>query len=410
MAIDTDLNSLIINELTKAKYDELAAAGLINENELYIVTDAETAVKTKEGGALVGDGTSANPLDISEEFKTQLSNNAAVLAQEILDRQAADSQLQDNIASEAETRSQADAGLQEEITRVEGVVTEETGKLQQSITSEANTRKSEIIRVEGLISTEAQTRRAEDVSMTELINSKQDVLTPGINISIVDNVISSTAQESFFRGRYANWDTVPTNGLSYPNDIYGNHIPSNTDYIIIEDSSTVPGGQVEVQMTMETDRYSSYPTQKLETVVNGITYNGVGVFDDGNIEVFCNTDAGNYTAHWKTLKNSVEYQGKTYEAGSVFFKVVIKPENNTTQNAKLSLGNPYTGSWRFSYRGNWDLDNKNGWKAEYQIEDVLPVATETQAGINKLYTAGTNMAIVGNEINTTATEIIRRRW
>jgi hypothetical protein len=216
--------------------------------------------------------------------------------------------------------------------------------------------------------------------------------TAGVNIRIEDNVISSTAQESFFRGRYKNWDTVPTNGQSYPNDIYGNHIPSNTDYIIIEDSSTVPGGQVEVQMTMETDRYSTAPTQKLETVVNGITYNGTGVFDNGNIEVFCNTDGGNYTVNWKTLKNSVEYQGKTYEAGSVFFKVIIKPENNITQNAKLSLGNPYIGSWRFSYRGAWDLDNRNGWKAEYQIEEVMPIATETQIGIAKLYTtSGSNI-------------------
>lgn len=215
--------------------------------------------------------------------------------------------------------------------------------------------------------------------------------TAGTNITIKNNVISSTAQESFFRGRYENWDTVPTNGQSYPNDIDGNHIPSNTDYIIIEDSSTVPGGQVDMQMTMETDRYSTHPTQKLETVVNGITYNGVGIFDDGNIEVFCNTDGGNYTVNWKTLKNSVEYQGKTYEAGSVFFKVIIKPENNITQNAKLSLGNPYTGSWRFSYRGAWDLDNRNGWKAEYQIEDVLPIATEAQSGIVKLYTtSGSN--------------------
>ena len=231
----------------------------------------------------------------------------------------------------------------------------------------------------------------EVIATKEDLESKQDKLTAGANIRIEDNVISSTAQESFFRGRYKNWDSVPTNGLSYPNDIDGNHIPSNTDYIIIEDSSTVPGGQVDVQMTMETDRYSSYPTGKLETVINGITYSGTGTFDDGNIEVFCNTDAGNYTAHWKTLKNNVEYQGVTYEAGSVFFKVVIRPEKNTTQNAKLSLGNPYTGSWRFSYRGTWDLDNRNGWKAEYQIEEVLPTADDTQAGIAKLYTtSGSN--------------------
>ena len=241
-----------------------------------------------------------------------------------------------------------------------------------------------------------------DYATKSELEEKQDKLNAGTNIVIENNVISSTAQESFFRGRYANWDAVPTNGSAYPNDINGNHTPSNTDYIIIEDSSTVPGGQVEMQMTMETDRYSSYPTGKLETVINGITYNGAGTFDDGNIQVYCAVDGGNYTAYWKTLKNNVEYQGVTYEAGSVFFKVVITPAKNTTQNAKLSLGNPYTGSWRFSYRGTWDLDNKNGWKAEYQIEEVLPIATETQAGINRIYTAGNNVTIENNVISVDA--------
>lgn len=113
---NTDLHSLVINELTKAKYKELDTQGLINENELYIVTDAETAITIKEGGALSGDGTSDKPLDISDEFKTQLSGNIEALNKEIEDRTAADATLQTNINSEAETR-------QSEITRVEGLIT-----------------------------------------------------------------------------------------------------------------------------------------------------------------------------------------------------------------------------------------------------------------------------------------------
>lgn len=211
MAIDADLHSLVINELTKAQYDELAAQGLISENELYIVTDAETAITIKEGGALIGDGTSANPLDISEEFKSQLSGNIEQLAQEIQDRQSADEQLQQNIDSEAETRANKDTELQgaiesevetreSEIARVEGIVAEEDEKLQQSITTETNTRKSEITRVEGLISSEAATRRSEDTNLTNLINSKtaelentkQDNLIAGDNIAITGTTISAT--------------------------------------------------------------------------------------------------------------------------------------------------------------------------------------------------------------------------
>lgn len=189
MAIDTDLHSLVINELTKGKYDELAAQGLINENELYIVTDAETAVKVKEGGALSGDGTSANPLDISEEFKTQLSGDLEEITnkitQEVSDRQSADEQLQQNIDSEAQARQEEDT------------------KLQQAITSEENTRESEIARVEGLITTEANTRAEGDENLTELVNTevqnlkdtKQDNLTPGTNIKIENNTVSTIATQ-----------------------------------------------------------------------------------------------------------------------------------------------------------------------------------------------------------------------
>lgn len=37
--VDTNLTSLIINRLTKAQYDAALAAGSINANELYFITD-----------------------------------------------------------------------------------------------------------------------------------------------------------------------------------------------------------------------------------------------------------------------------------------------------------------------------------------------------------------------------------
>ena len=247
MAIDTDLHSLVINELTKAQYDELAAQGLINENELYIVTDAETAITIKEGGALSGDGTSANPLDISEEFKTQLSGDLEEITnkitQEVSDRQSADEGLQQNINSETQTRQEEDTKLQQAITseentrkseiarvekslsdkatelsntittestRLEGLVTAETEartakdtEIASNLSQEISQRKSEITRVEGLITTEANTRAEEDEKLTELVNTevqnlkntKQDNLSAGTNIEIVDNTVSTIATQ-----------------------------------------------------------------------------------------------------------------------------------------------------------------------------------------------------------------------
>lgn len=184
--IDTDLHSLVINELTKAKYKELDTQGLINENELYIVTDAKTAViVNKDSGALVGDGTSDDPLDISDEFKTQLSGNIEALNKEIEDRTAADATLQTNINSEAETRANKDT------------------ELQGAIESEVETRQSEITRVEGLITTEANTRAEGYENLTELVNTevqnlkdtKQDNLTAGTNMEITNNTISTVATQ-----------------------------------------------------------------------------------------------------------------------------------------------------------------------------------------------------------------------
>ena len=418
MATDTKIPQLIINEMTRAQYEALTE---VSESEIYVITDDEATVVTN-GTNITGTGTTSDPIALSQEIVTKIDNNTTNLSTHTANESnphkvtkaqiglgnvdnTSDANKPISTATQTALDLKADKSSVYDKTEISGLLETKQDTLEAGDGIEikdgviSNTRVSaEWGKVEGTLSNQTDLQSALDLKANQsttytktevstLLDTKQDILTPGSNIIIVDNVISSTAQESFFRGRYADWDVVPTNGLAYPNDINGNHTPSNTDYIIIEDSSNVPGGQVDVQMTMETDRYSTYPTGKLETVINGITYNGIGTFDDGNIQVFCNTDGGNYTAQWKTLKNNVEYQGVTYEAGSVFFKVIIKPENNTTQNAKLSLGNPYTGSWRFSYRGAWDLDNKNGWKAEYQVEETLPTADEMQSGIVKLYTA-----------------------
>lgn len=235
-------------------------------------------------------------------------------------------------------------------------------------------------------------------NVEEELAKKQDKLVAGTNINLVDNAdgtttISSTASESFYKGTYENWSLVPTNGDAYPDTPRGsgNHKPTYTDYIIIQDASTVPGGQVDISMTMETDAYTSHPNKKLETIIDGNVYNGTGTFYDGNIQVYTDAAGGNYSVHWKTLKNPVEYQGQTYQPGSDFLTIIINPSNNGTRNAQLSLGNPYEGTWRFSYDGVWDNDNRNGWKGEYKVEDTLPDATDQVKGIAKLYnTTGSN--------------------
>ena len=80
-----------------------------------------------------------------------------------------------------------------------------------------------------------------------IASTKQNTLTAGTNISIVNDVISSTAQESFFRGKWNTWSNVPTVANLYPSDYKGSHIPTETDYMVVEDASGyVPGLDIEL--------------------------------------------------------------------------------------------------------------------------------------------------------------------
>lgn len=45
MATDKQISQLIINKLTQAQYDAAEAAGNINEDELYFITDATNDVE-----------------------------------------------------------------------------------------------------------------------------------------------------------------------------------------------------------------------------------------------------------------------------------------------------------------------------------------------------------------------------
>lgn len=87
MAEDKKLSQLIINEMTKAQYDALPT---INEDEIYVITDAETAVKT-DNITIVGDGTSANPIAVSSELLSKIDG-------EIEDRTEKDEELEQSIS------------------------------------------------------------------------------------------------------------------------------------------------------------------------------------------------------------------------------------------------------------------------------------------------------------------------
>ena len=71
MATDQKLSQLIINEMTKAQYDALGTS--VKEDEIYVLTDAETAIKT-DGTTIQGDGTSDNPISIAADLLQKIDD------------------------------------------------------------------------------------------------------------------------------------------------------------------------------------------------------------------------------------------------------------------------------------------------------------------------------------------------
>ena len=219
----------------------------------------------------------------------------------------------------------------------------------------------------------------DNTNLSTALNSKQNTLTAGTNISIVNNVISSTAQESFFRGKWNTWSNVPTVANLYPSDYKGSHIPTETDYMVVEDASGyVPGLDIELFIPQTgTRRFTLGGEEKIvPDYPNEVSW----VLPD--ITITASFHNGNHS--WFTANKTVKCDNIIYAPGETFAKVQYY--GNPGPTIYYSNSDSLSGAWRFTYRGTWATDNVSGWKPEYQVEDVLPVASPTEAGIAKLYT------------------------
>ena len=241
--------------------------------------------------------------------------------------------------------------------------------------------------------------------------------TAGANIRIEDNVISSTAQESFFRGRFAEWTSVPTSSADYTADFHGNTTPSYNDYIVVEDASLyIPQDFLsDPNNVMIRNLHSAGVGYTIEVVIQDqirrVYYQECTNGEYAQINDWLSvTYVGGAPGIWYIKTN------KEFYINNVFTPTANKLEllrTNTPYETNFYLSEkpgvapvPIYGSWRFVYHGVWADDNILGWKPEYQVEETLPMATDTQAGIAKLYTtSGSNadgamtQRAVGNAIS-----------
>lgn len=235
----------------------------------------------------------------------------------------------------------------------------------------------------------------------------QDKLTAGTNITIDENnVISSTAQESFFRGRWANWSLVPSNGNEYPEDYHGNRKPTDNDFMVLSEASDyVNPSSLTHQFTVINIHSTKAFTIKFideygteyEYYYSSYNNKWVQINEYYSLQYIPGVPGRWYIRTNKSedthiVVNGIEYEvdptGSTVSAGAL---VSSTADTTPTTGGLSSKVGQYQGAWRFVYHGAWDTNGKLGWTPQYQIENTLPIATDTVAGIAKLYnTTGSN--------------------
>lgn len=230
----------------------------------------------------------------------------------------------------------------------------------------------------------------------EEVNRKQDKLTAGNNITIENDIISSTAQESFFRGRWQDWAEVPNDANSYPEDFNGNRTPTANDYMVVVDASQYAPGMND-SIVISKDKNSHY------IIINGVSVgspNQIKTYTYDTVTYSVENISGGMVIKLYADK-TVQYRERIIPAGATIITTTYSGDAIEPTNLYYSKLDNLSGTWRFGYKGVWAEDNESGWKPEYQIEETLPIATETQAGINKLYTAGDGIEIKNNIISNT---------
>lgn len=262
--------------------------------------------------------------------------------------------------------------------RMEGLISNETSArqsadsdLQDNIDSEAGTRATEITRVEGLISAEELARQQAD---TNLQNTKQDNLTAGDNIQINGTTISATDTV---------YDDTEVRGLIDAVDQKVDNLDEFTCGTIVSTTTNFVEG---------TDYTIHEALQRTANLFEGYQ----GEIDDINELIPNQTTPQNQLADKAFVNNTVatnaaNFRGNWSTWAAVPTNVSDYPEDYTgsktpTNNDYLVIqdGTDYdpsnTGMWRFIYVGDWSIAGKSGWTPQYRVGSAF--TAEQQAAID----------------------------
>ena len=180
----------------------------------------------------------------SEEAHEFIRN---LIAQEVIDREAADTLLDGKIIQEILDRKVVDNQLQTNIDNEARDRQIEDSNLNGKIVNEALLRENADAQLQHSIDLEAQARTQADTTLggridgiNALIPSEATTSNKLADKDYVLDIVKTNAAS--FRGSWATWAAVPINPDLYPEDAEGNRTPDDNDYMIVLADETQDGG------------------------------------------------------------------------------------------------------------------------------------------------------------------------
>ena len=176
--------------------------------------------------------------------------------------------------------------------------------------------------------------------------------------------------EHFDRGRFVDWDSVPTSMNSYSIDTHNNKTPLNGDYIIINNTcsilhiSDVNSITFYHEKNYQNFKYDYYDASTGITARYILPRSGVFGLND---ELRASVPGNGYIYIYANNINNTIYNYKLYNTPD---EEIVKQDWTVEDTFVFYFPNTseYScGTCRFVYDGVWDVDGKNGWKPDYQI-------------------------------------------
>ena len=179
-------------------------------------------------------------------------------------------------------------------------------------------------------------------------------------------------REKTNRGIFNTWNDVPTQTQYYQQDSNEQQTPLIGDYITIIDSSNYPSE------TLTIKAYSgkvvfTYHNQEETALMKNIPTNTDAYFLSGLVSVNRSEGYGSSGCTIRVFRNGLKKASNSNTTTQITSGDNVSPWRNADLGSGgvvvvgFTEGN-FTGTWRYVYDGDWDIDNVAGWKPVAQIE------------------------------------------